>query len=200
MKEFMDKIGFWGQLGVAAGAAVLAAVLLAWFAYPPYPKTKAEIIKLEKQRNDLRSQISQAKSVKEKLTEFKEEIKRLEERLKTFLDILPSEKDTDSLLRKIHNLAEESNVTVSKWDKAKLTKKDMFSEYSIKVTFEGNYHNIATLFDKLRNIERILYVSDLNMKAQKKGDDPNLTIKGDAVLTTFIMKSQETTETQGAEK
>ncbi len=191
MKDLMDKIGFWGQLGLAFVGSVVLAIVLSYYVYPPYPVVKAEIEKMESQRNDLKSQISQAKSVQAKLAEFKAEIKRLEERLETFLDILPGEKDTDSLLRKVHNLAEETNVDIRKFGKAKLVKKEMFSEYIIKVNLQGSYHNLAMFFDKLRNIERIMYVSALQMKSAKSKDDPALTIKGSCELKTFIMKAKK---------
>ena len=67
MKDLMDKIGFWGQFGLVVVGAIVLAIVLTWFVYPPYPTVKTEIAEMESKRNDLRSQISQAKSVKEKL-------------------------------------------------------------------------------------------------------------------------------------
>ncbi len=189
IEEQFNKLDFWGKLGVIAGLGVVILIVAYWY-FPNFAKMSKDIESTRKDISELERKISQLQGVKEKLSQFEKEIDRLKERLDMLLNIIPTEKKMEGLLRKLDNMAEETNISTTKYSSANISKKDLFSEYTFNIHMKGNFHELGKFFDKVRVLERIIYVENLKMSRTGGGASSD-SVEADCRVTTFLMEKNE---------
>ncbi|HWX24421.1 MAG TPA: type 4a pilus biogenesis protein PilO, partial [Vicinamibacteria bacterium] len=145
-----------------------------------------------------------------KLQDFQREVQLREARLERLKLILPPEKETPELMRKVQYLAAQSNLQIKKFDpQATITKdfpgaapspppgapppaagaqpaaRDTYQEWPINMDVEGNYHNLGMFFDRVGRLARLVNVGNIKIKAQTQQKASN-TIGASCVATTFV--------------
>jgi len=178
----LAKLPVAGQLGVAVGAAV---VIIGAFYFLYWSGAVAEAATKETQLNDLRAEITKLKVTENSMPAFKQEVALLERKLETLKLLLPPRKETPDLMRKVQNLATQSNLTIKKFTPGSTVAKDFYEEWPINIDVEGTYHNLGLFFDKVRQLPRLVNVGNLKVKAQSKQTQSN-TIAAACVATTFV--------------
>src|SRR5207245_8395794 len=98
-----------------------------------------------------------------KLEQFREEVKRLELELQKLLQVLPPEKDTEDLIKKVEALVHQGDFSLKSFKTAEPVPKEFYKEYPINIALEGTYHNLALFFDRMSKFSRIINVEDLKM-------------------------------------
>lgn len=188
IEEQFNKLSFWGKLGVIFGLGV-ALLVVSYYYFPNFAKKGKKIKKTREKISELEREISQLQGVKEKLSQFKKEIKRLRERLDMLLNIIPTKKQIDGLLRKLDNMADETNITTTKYSSANITKKDLVSEYTFNIHMKGKFHELGKFFDKIRTLDRIIYTENLKINRVEGGASDS--VEADCKVTTFLMPESE---------
>jgi len=69
---------------------------------------------------------------------------------------------------------------------APIVTKQVHAEWPINLELEGNYHNLATFFDRLGKFTRIVNISGLDVKGKDK-PEANTTITATCIATTFVL-------------
>jgi type IV pilus assembly protein PilO len=64
--------------------------------------------------------------------------------------------------------------------------KDFFSEWPIQMDVEGGFHTLGIFFDKISKLSRIVNVSNVSIKQNARGENPNRTILASYTATTFV--------------
>jgi type IV pilus assembly protein PilO len=178
----LTKLPLAGQLGVAAGAAVL---ILGLFYFFYWTGAVEEANTKTTQLKTLQDEITKLKVTESNMAKFKEEVAQLDRKLETLRLLLPPRKETPDLMRKVQNLATQSNLTIKRFTPAATVAKDFYEEWPISVDVEGGYHNLALFFDKVGRLPRLVNVGNLKIRAQPK-QTPSNTIAASCVATTFV--------------
>ncbi len=198
------KLPILGQLGVAAALTVL---IFGGFYYFLWDDMNIQ----EKQRTDqlgaLQSDIRSLEVTANKLQEFQREVALREAKLETLKRILPADKETPELMKKVQYLAAQSNLIIRRFTPGATVRKEFplegqappkpgaakqppasneyYQEWPINVDVEGTYHNLGLFFDRVGRLSRLVNVGNLNVKAQST-PRPSNTINVSCVATTFV--------------
>src|SRR5215471_14041822 len=152
-------------VGVIFGAIMAGIVQYAWL-------------------DSLNQEIAKGRAAERKLSQFREEVKRLELELSKLLQILPSKRNTEELIKRIETLTRQGDFTLKTFKPGDFVQKDFYAEWPIQVAVEGTYHNLALFFDRMSRFSRIINVEDLKIGALS--DAPGKSISSTFTAKTFI--------------
>ena len=173
-------------LGLVFGIALAAAVHYAWFR-----GLNAEIRAKRTELEGLQQEIQKGRAAERKLAQFREEVKRLELDLARLLQILPSKRNTEELIKRIETLTRQGDFTLKKFTPGEFVNKDFYAEWPIDIQLEGTYHNLALFFDRMSRFSRIVNVEE--MKIGGINDPSGKSIAANFIAKTFIYTGEEKT-------
>ncbi|HEX4438618.1 MAG TPA: type 4a pilus biogenesis protein PilO [Thermoanaerobaculia bacterium] len=172
-------------IGVLIGAIVAGAVH--WFYFKPMQQ---EIANKKLELDGLNQEIAKGRAAERKLSQFREEVKRLELELAKLLQILPSKRNTEELIKRIETLTRQGDFTLLKFTPGEFVQKEFYAEWPIDVQIQGTYHNLALFFDRMSRFSRIVNVEDLKINALN--EVPGKSIASNFIAKTFIYTGDET--------
>jgi type IV pilus assembly protein PilO len=170
-------------IGLVIGALLAGAVHYFWLR-----GVRTDVDRKTVELKGLQDEISKGRAAERKLSQFREEVKRLELELAKLLQILPSARNTEDLIKRIETLTRQGDFTLKKFTPGEPIAKDFYSEYPIDISLEGTYHNLALFFDRMSRFSRIVNVEDMkvgSLEQQGKSISANFTAK------TFIYTGDE---------
>ena len=168
-------------LGVGLAVGIVLAGAVHWFWFKPMnEQIAAKKVELE----SLNQEITKGRAAERKLSQFREEVKRLELELSKLLQILPSKRNTEELIKRIETLTRQGDFTLKKFTPGDFVQKEFYAEWPIDIQVEGTYHNLALFFDRMSRFSRIVNVEDLKITALN--DVPGKSIAAQFVAKTFI--------------
>lgn len=171
-------------------AVVVAGALVAGGYYVKFQDMEKAIVKQERSLEELQKKIKEGEAAERQLPQFKEEVERLELELDKLLRILPPQRRTEDLLRRIRSLTEQGDFLLVRFNPRSITPQDDFySEWPIQIELEGTYHNLALFFDRISRFSRIINVENLKItpfSTRSKGKPSHHTIKATFTAKTFL--------------
>ncbi|MEO6325083.1 MAG: type 4a pilus biogenesis protein PilO [Thermoanaerobaculia bacterium] len=161
LKQLEGKPWYYG-LGIGV---VIAGVLyaLAMFYYPNFSEMKKILETRKGELTALNEKITQGRAAERRLPQLREEVRRTELDLQRLLQILPTKRNTEELIKKVEALTRQGDFTLRKFAPREYVNKDFYAEWPIEIQIDGTYHNLALFFDKMARFTRIINVEDLVM-------------------------------------
>lgn len=190
----LTKLSLGGQLGVSA---VLAAIICGAFWYFWYSPALEEESRKTAQLEALQREIRALEVTANKLQEFQREVQLLEAQLETLKRILPPEKETPDLMRRVQSLASQSRLNIKTFTPAAEVMKDFYKEVPINVDVEGTYHDLGQFFDRVSRLARLVNMTNVKVKAQANQTGSN-TIAASGVATTYVYVDKPPSPPPGA--
>lgn len=180
-KPWYHALGY----GLLIGVILAGAVHYAWFR-----GLNKQIKEKQAQLETLNQEIQKGRAAERKLAQFREEVRRLELELGKLLQVLPSKRNTEDLIKRIETLTRQGDFTLRKFTPGDFVPKEFYAEWPIAVSLEGTYHNLALFFDRMSRFSRIINVEDLKIAALE--NVPQKSISANFVAKTFIYTGDET--------
>jgi type IV pilus assembly protein PilO len=180
----LSKLPVAGQLGLSIG---LAAVVLGLFYYLKWSPMVEEAQQKTATLTALQNEIRQLEVTASKLQEFQREVALLEQKLETLKRVLPPQKETDDLIRKVQNLASESNLRIGVFNPQLMVNRDFYMEYPIQLSVDGTYHNLAMFFDRISRLSRLVNAGGLTITSVG-AQSQFVTINASCIATTFVYR------------
>lgn len=135
----------------------------------------------------LEGEIVRVQSIADKLPALQREVKALEVALRETTAAIPEEKDPQDVLRNLYELASDSSLDLARFEPNAVVAKAQYSEWPIKVSFEGGFHDLGRFFDRLASMSRLISVTDLNIKTKLKPTGRG-TVTATCLATTFVFR------------
>ncbi|MGQ0734569.1 MAG: type 4a pilus biogenesis protein PilO [Acidobacteriota bacterium] len=179
----LSKLSWKVQLGVFAVLSVAAAGA---FYYVVETPVQARLAAQENELSSVRARIDKGLATARQLQEFRKDVADLRERLDSLRPILPEEKDAADLLRRVHTLAVQSNLTIRGFRPQSTNTRELHAEWPISLELEGTYHNLGVFLDKVSKFPRIINVGSLTIEG-KPQPRPDSTIAVTCTATTFVL-------------
>ncbi len=179
-------------IGVLFGAILAGIVQYAWF-----KGLNQEIADKRVELDGLNQEIAKGRAAERKLSQFREEVKRLELELSKLLQILPSKRNTEELIKRIETLTRQGDFTLKTFKPGDFVQKDFYAEWPIQISIDGTYHNLALFFDRMSRFSRIINVEDLKVNTLENA--PGKSIQANFVAKTFIYTGDEVGQATAAE-
>jgi type IV pilus assembly protein PilO len=166
------------------GHVILAAVIGA-LAFFFYFKPKGQELKSRRaEREKLEQEVRDLKVKKQQLDQIETELASMRMTLKELEVIIPEKKEISDILRKIQQLAFDARLEIIKFAPRGEIKKEFYAEWPIPIEVTGNYHNLATFFDRLSNFSRIFNVEDFSIRSLPSQTDAT-TISSSFTAKTY---------------
>ena len=140
------------------------------------PKT-AELAELNVRLEKLQAELNESMAIAADLPRFKAEVSRLNDELKKALLELPDKKEIPSLLTNISRLGIESGLEFIRFKPMNEVPSGFYAKVPVEISLKGTYHEVATFFDKVSKLSRIVNITNINMSGAKEEG-------GKVILTT----------------
>jgi type IV pilus assembly protein PilO len=181
LKLDFGKLPWHAQLGAFAAIA-LAGVGAFWYFYAS--PAEAQLVTKRAEVRKLQGEIKDGLAIAKRLPEFRREVTVLEAQLDRLRTVLPEEQDVADLLRRVQAMATQSNLKISGFTPAAVTRRELHAEWPIGLKLEGNYHDLGAFLERVSKFPRIINVGALHIAARIDGqtalstvtavkDDPN---------------------------
>lgn len=185
------------QRWLAAGGVILLFFVIYFFA--SYKNTVEQIEKLVSKRETLKSDYQRYVKYTKKIPQLERDIATLNIKLKNARIQLPNEKEIPELLTLISDTGTETGLEFLLFKPSSEEKVDFYAKVPVEIVVLGNFHNVATFFDKVRKLSRIVDISEVKIKtkASKKGP---VILETSCRATTYKYLEKEALETKPKKK
>jgi type IV pilus assembly protein PilO len=155
-----------------------------WFFYMPQTE---KISKLNQDLKSAQDKLARLKNVEQNLRAFKKQFKQTELKFKEALKLLPDKEEIPTLLTSISNLGAESGLEFILFQPQKEVPRNFYAEIPLKLEVTGPYHNVATFFDQVSRLSRIVNIGDVTMTEMKaaKTQADVVVLKTGCTATTY---------------
>lgn len=174
------------KLGAWFGVFALCILLYWMYSYKPQ---HAEYAALEEKSETLAQKIADETRRARNLNKLREKVKELDIKLKFVLQELPDESQIPDLLSSISNLARDAGLEVQLFRPSDHVIKDFYAEVPVSISVEGNYHQVATFFDEVAQLSRIVNINQIEMR-DPQVSETEVRAKTNCVATTFRYLSE----------
>jgi type IV pilus assembly protein PilO len=184
--EFLDNLEPRRKLALA-----IAAPLLVLFAYyflllsPRLTRTQGLREHIDTLLQERDRKIVEAGQMPDR----KKDVAELEIQLKQAITRLPDEKEIPDLLSSISNLGRDSGLDILVFRQKPEGYQEFYAEVPVEMQVRGTYHQVATFFDSVGKLDRIVNASDIGMRDAKVVDN-DLLLQATAQITTFRFLSE----------
>lgn len=189
LKQLEDKPWYYGlAIGVAFAVGLWA---VANWQYPSFKEMQQQLANLKVEYGQLQEKIERGRVAERRLPQLREEVRRIELDLNRLLEILPTKRNTEELIKRIETLTRQGDFFLKSFTPKEYVNKDFYAEWPIEIDIDGTYHNFALFFDKMARFSRIINVESLVMTGYP---DAKLgrTLGARFVLKTFIYIGEQT--------
>ena len=118
-----------------------------------------------------------------------------EEQFKIVMRALPENEEIPTLLTGISKAGTDSGLNFILFQPKPDETKDFYAEIPVAMTVTGDYHGVATFFESVAGLNRIVNIRNIDMKPDK--ESTNLTTTCTAVTYKFIEASDAQPEASG---
>jgi type IV pilus assembly protein PilO len=165
--------------------AVLAAAVLGFFWYQFIFPVSAQMEALDQRITTLTAEVETARAITARLPQFEAEVKELRAQLDTLQQVLPDEKETAEIVRRVEQLAVESDLSIRSFTPQATVSYEFYEDWPIRMSLEGSYNNLGLFFQRVANFQRIINVDNIEIRALAS-QDPDRTISATCTATTFV--------------
>jgi type IV pilus assembly protein PilO len=167
MNEYMERF-FDLDSRQRAGICVAAVLLVfAGYWYFVYAGRSAEMTATTQKIENLRDQRNSKRKLVANLEEERALVRELQAQVRRAEVRLPDRKEIPDLLSAVSSAGRESGLEILLFRQKPERFQDFYAEVPVEVLVRGNYHQVATFFDRVGQLDRIVNVADISMKEPK---------------------------------
>jgi type IV pilus assembly protein PilO len=178
------------ELPAKTKVAILAGILLLlvggyWYFF--YSAVNEELSGLQESiegPKGLRAQIAQREGIAKNLDKFMTEVQKLDVELKKALDELPDKREIYQLLSRVSDKARSTGLEIRLFKPQQEQKKDFYAEVPVEIEVAGTYHQLATFFDEVGRLERIVNLDQISV-TEPYVNEGRVSVKTQVVATSF---------------
>ena len=167
-------------------AALVYLFVFADFVPFNYKARSREISTLKAEYTQKANELSKAQQLVNRLPELKREFALLNQRWAIAQELLPTQKEVASLLRKVTLAGQEAGVKFVLFKPGEPKAQTYFTENPVQVTVTGGFHRAGTFFGEIAELSRLVNVSQLKFKGFDKGDADD-TVTADFIATAYTL-------------
>lgn len=184
--EKIEQLSKIQRIAIWAGVMVLLIGGFVYFAYvPKYTKIDRLNTNLKKVEKELQI----AKKNARQLNEYRKKMQDAEEQFKIVMRALPEKEEIPTLLTGISKAGKDSGLNFLLFQPKPDVEKEFYAEIPVAIEVSGDYHGVATFFESVAGLNRIVNIRDITITPNKESDILRTTCT--AVTYKFIEPSKE---------
>ena len=181
----------WYQKALALLAIVVLIVVIYFITVDR--SYRNQIADLKNQIVRLNTQIANLRAIEQDLSKFERQNALLKKELDKAMTKLPNNPQIDQLIKELTFRARKYGIEISRIDIRKEKVQPLYIEVPLKLNLSGDYFPLMIFLNELARLERIVNISDLQIKTGKG----NL-LKVECILIAYRFKQM--TQPQGKKK
>ena len=171
-----------GQKVGALVGIVLAVVVLDWqYWYGPNQRDLADVSAQVAQK---RADLDVRRSKTNARAEFERELRDLNAELKRAQARLPDQREIADLLSSVAASGRSAGLEIVLFRQKPEVYHDFYADVPVEMQMRGTYHDVALFLDRVKRLDRIVNVSDINMKKPRIEGD-RMMLDAACTATTF---------------
>ena len=173
-----------------AAYPVIAAIVGSVYGYLLFVPARQELQAVQDKQFELQRKLNEVRAVAANMGRFEEEIAALEKKFKIALRQLPDSKELPVLLTDVTSLGKNAGLEFKVFRPQPEVRRDFYAEVPIGIEFTGGFHDVATFFDRVAKLPRIVNVAELDMTiGEESAETTLLKVKGRATTFRFLEES-----------
>lgn len=120
----------------------------------------------------------------------RQELADVERRFRLVMEKLPDEKEIPQLLAAISTLGRAAGLEILVFRLKPESHHSFYAEVPVEMQMRGTFHEVAEFLDRVRELDRIVTVSDIALRNPKVVED-DLLLEASARVTTFRFLAEE---------
>ncbi len=192
MEKLIERV-VKAPLGAKIAVVALAVALITVLNYfvvgmsfgPSISELETKIRRMQQEQARLDKEYIEKTAIANNLNQFRREKELLEQQLREALAELPEDKNIPDLLQLFQDRALKAGLKIDSIEPKPPTTERFYARIPIPMTVKGNYHEIATFFDSLGRMRRIVNVSDVSL-SDPKDVNGKVILSGKFLVTAFM--------------
>jgi type IV pilus assembly protein PilO len=183
----LTKLPWYAQIGAFLVLGLVGCGAFYYFyEMPAHDEMKVR----QGQLQGLQTEINIGQATARQLPQFQSDVADLQARLDSLRNVLPEEKDTADLLKRMQTAASQSNLEIKRYEPGATVAKTLHAELPVNLTLVGTYHNLAIFFDRVGKLPRIVNITNVVISVPNDYKPGGPTIEAACVATTFILNDK----------
>lgn len=154
---------------VAALIFIFVAVLVAGY-FLKITDMNKQLASLESKEQTLRQSFDKMQGTAVNLDAYTQQLEDMRKSFGALLRQLPDKTEIESLLTDISQTGIAAGLEIEYFKPEKLTSKEFYSEYPIKLKVSGRYHQFATFVSGVAALPRIVTLQNIQIRPQDAKD------------------------------
>jgi len=184
--EKLEQLTKIQRIGIWAGVLVLIVAAFVYFSYLPNFK---QIDTLRNKLAKVEKELEVAKKNARELNAYRKKMQEAEEQFKIVMQALPEKEEIPTLLTGISRAGKESGLEFLLFQPKPERKKDFYAEIPVSIRVLGDYHGVATFFENVAELNRIVNIRNIHMSPDK--GSKKLVTSCSAVTYKFLEASKQ---------
>ena len=169
------------RIAICAGLLIMFIGAFVYFSY--LPKLK-KIDQLKNNLSKIEKELEVAKKNARQLNAYRKKMQDAEEQFKIVMRALPENEEIPTLLTGISKSGKDAGLNFLLFQPKPEVKKDFYAEIPVAMKVTGDYHGVATFFENVAELNRIVNIRNIYITPDKGGT--SLTTTCTAVTYKFI--------------
>lgn len=163
---------------------VIVVLIAAGYYFLLYAPKVEEYDRLKADYTRLYAKLQEDRRIAADLPKFKAEYEKMQQKLERALAELPNEKEIPTLLTSISSLAKDQGLDILRFKPLAEVPKGFYAEVPVQLKLVGPYHDVATFFDRVGKLSRIVNIGQLAI-GKGKTEDGHTEVTVECLATTF---------------
>ena len=174
-------------LAVALSGSLTVIFFCTHFVPFSFPSQQDRLNGLKSEFEKKSTDLARARATVSDLPRFEAEYEHLHERWAMAAELLPTDRQVAVLLRKITLAAQQTGVEFLVFKPSDAKTEPHYTELPLQLSVYGGYHQIGSFIAELANMQRIITVSNLQLKSNTKDESATATTSADFTASAYSL-------------
>ncbi len=191
MGDLLERIGKLTGIQKLGVALLVYAAIGAGLMFGLISPTQNKIAAARSQQSNLQEERDEKRDIAENRDRWERAVERLNEELAKAVKELPNEREIPELLRRISSIGKKIGLEFALFQPMPEVRQEFYADVPVKLKVEGSYHEVATFFDRVGKLNRIVNIKNIKLDNPiERSGKIVLTISGTAVTYRFLKDAE----------
>jgi type IV pilus assembly protein PilO len=157
-------------LSVALAGGVVGVFFFTHFLPFGYPNQSEKLAVLKADFEQKSAELARARTTVADLPRFEAEYEQLHERWSMAAELLPTDRELPTLLRRVTLAAQQTGCVFVSFRPSAPQQQQYYTQMPMQIQVNGGYHQVGSFLAELANLRRIITVSGVHLKPNSKAD------------------------------
>lgn len=189
--DFLEQLSKYTTTQKLAGGVLVYALIAAVFWFMLISPAKDEILLAQGRNANLVAERDENRDIAENRDRWERRVEQLNDELAKAIKELPNEREIPEMLRRISSIGKKIGLEFLLFQPLPEVPREFYADVPVKLKIEGSFHEVATFFDRIGKLNRIVNIRDITMGSPiERSGKIILTTDGTAVTYRFLSDAE----------